>query len=666
MKTLLCALALLSGLGAWAANPSFNDVALIPIVPLGAAGNGVTDDTAALQAAINIAAGSSVTNGLIIIPAGTYHLTSQLTVPPGQYVTNGPVGIRSGLTIRGAGPGKTILDFSAIGNGIGLCLTNYAYDYVSIENLQLKGPMTPTTTSVGIALGASGTTGYTNYPISHTSGWSGSINSVQSVAIIGFGTGLAITNQWNVFVRGCNISSNAYYGIASVNSHGPNIDNCQFIGPWGVPGGTAIGFVGSGAALGDNGTIKNCTILNWTNAVENEELLLNMVDVHMENCNTYYLSTTSATAYPGCNMDGGYILDNGTVLSTWFGAAEEIACCKIDRLNAMRLRINNTLIDTTSSGRAVANVISDGTYSAAFPDVYSPFLGVTYNVRLDTTNSLTFRQRPEVQWASYEGFFQNWNYGFQAPNNNISGWVGCIFTVGTNDLWLTDLGRQAQYPFTNTTHRVMLLNYADLSTNGFVDLPYTQNYATWIYSPCEILLPAGSTNLMITDAGSGLDYWSFVTPSVLDTNIVKIWSSTAATSAGPFALGSTNREYGPLNFKYRLGKGTHSGMMAASALPFVSQLGFTSYTTNLWTSISANGFTNDTAHSWGTNTMVVDIISVGETVQFYTRTGAGGQTSCGTLLFTDTGIANKEYVVGVNCGIKFSVGTFTSGTARGF
>ena len=49
----------------------------INVLDYGATGDGVTDDTAALQAAINASAASDV---CIYVPAGTYKITSELTI----------------------------------------------------------------------------------------------------------------------------------------------------------------------------------------------------------------------------------------------------------------------------------------------------------------------------------------------------------------------------------------------------------------------------------------------------------------------------------------------------------------------------------------------------------------------------------------------------------
>lgn len=59
----------------------------------GAIGNGATDDTAAIQATINLA---SATGGIVFLPSGTYNLSSSLT-------------LANNITIAGAGWGSTFI-----------------------------------------------------------------------------------------------------------------------------------------------------------------------------------------------------------------------------------------------------------------------------------------------------------------------------------------------------------------------------------------------------------------------------------------------------------------------------------------------------------------------------------------------------------------------------
>lgn len=98
----------------------------------GAAGDGVTDDTAAIQEAITAAASSGAE---VFLPSGTYKISSTLTRP-------------GGVSIRGDGRGKSILDYTGIGTAIGVPESGVRTYFGGVRDLTL----TTTTGAVGIDL----------------------------------------------------------------------------------------------------------------------------------------------------------------------------------------------------------------------------------------------------------------------------------------------------------------------------------------------------------------------------------------------------------------------------------------------------------------------------------------------------------------------------------
>lgn len=94
----------------------------VKTAPYGAVGNGVADDTTAIQAAINAA--NTAGGGVVYLPAGTYKISSALT-------------LHNRITIRGDGDFVTnIVQSSTSANGfIGSSLI-----YIIIEHLRLTGP----------------------------------------------------------------------------------------------------------------------------------------------------------------------------------------------------------------------------------------------------------------------------------------------------------------------------------------------------------------------------------------------------------------------------------------------------------------------------------------------------------------------------------------------
>jgi hypothetical protein len=73
---------------------TFTDI--LSVKSFGAVGDGLTDDTAAIQACIDAIA---ATGGMVFIPAGTYHLTAMLTVNAGTH---------RGIIVCGAGSGSIL------------------------------------------------------------------------------------------------------------------------------------------------------------------------------------------------------------------------------------------------------------------------------------------------------------------------------------------------------------------------------------------------------------------------------------------------------------------------------------------------------------------------------------------------------------------------------
>jgi hypothetical protein len=103
----------------------------------GAVGNGTTDDTAAIQTAINAMPSAG---GIVYLPTGTYRITSALT-------------IKSDIFLRGAGANATILkQTSTTAHGV-YALTARR---MSFEDLQILGPGSGVGSGTGIYLDTSG------------------------------------------------------------------------------------------------------------------------------------------------------------------------------------------------------------------------------------------------------------------------------------------------------------------------------------------------------------------------------------------------------------------------------------------------------------------------------------------------------------------------------
>lgn len=80
----------------------FEEGAFISVKSFGATGNGVTDDTAAIQRAVTVLAGTGIT---VWFPAGTYLVDGQVILPTGLVTT---IRMGSGVTILGGNTASTL------------------------------------------------------------------------------------------------------------------------------------------------------------------------------------------------------------------------------------------------------------------------------------------------------------------------------------------------------------------------------------------------------------------------------------------------------------------------------------------------------------------------------------------------------------------------------
>lgn len=111
----------------------FCDVrATIPGSNLVAAGDGVQDDTAALQAAIDLCPSGQV----VVIPEGTYRIS-------------GTLHIESGITVRGAGPDKTKIVQYASEDIVDMSSSSGSFDSVAVKSGHTKGSDTVVVNSAG-------------------------------------------------------------------------------------------------------------------------------------------------------------------------------------------------------------------------------------------------------------------------------------------------------------------------------------------------------------------------------------------------------------------------------------------------------------------------------------------------------------------------------------
>ena len=104
------------------------------VMDYGAKADGVTDDVAAIQAAINAAAAAG--GGTIYMPAGTYKLTKMpFGYPTGTWQNGSNLELKSNCHLKGDGIGNTVL---TAGTDYANCLGAYYQRDVEISHLTLQ------------------------------------------------------------------------------------------------------------------------------------------------------------------------------------------------------------------------------------------------------------------------------------------------------------------------------------------------------------------------------------------------------------------------------------------------------------------------------------------------------------------------------------------------
>jgi hypothetical protein len=166
----------------------------------GAVGNGVADDTAAIQSAVNAALYSTTEGGCLFFPAGTYKVTGLINIPQCE-----------GFVIRGSNAGNTIIKQFTNNTPI----FQFIHDYTSAFTI----------TQLTFTYNTSQTSAQTNAICLY-------FNQTGTVGSDG---------MWNFTISDCEFS-NGYRGISTNPNQsfalwGVSIRKCRF---WGLQGGVYI------------------------------------------------------------------------------------------------------------------------------------------------------------------------------------------------------------------------------------------------------------------------------------------------------------------------------------------------------------------------------------------------------------------------------------------
>ena len=267
-----------------------NAFRVLNVKELGAAGDGSTDDTAAIQNAINLSTNSALPSS-IYFPPGHYKVTSSLRIWPNDTTQN--LGARTGPTrLLGDGSGASIIE-SYVTNGAAIDARIDALDGpglvgFTMERLGIFGPIGrgawTNDASEGLAIGRSNAVHWTGtnwITEGYGSQYYGNQIRVQDCDFSGFTKAIGSTNVWGFVVDGGTFHSNRLHALAFNCTHSASLRN---VSVYGIPlagrlTDIAIGFFAPREApswwgFGDTAKLEQ-TQVQWARvAVYNDELAL--------------------------------------------------------------------------------------------------------------------------------------------------------------------------------------------------------------------------------------------------------------------------------------------------------------------------------------------------------------------------------------------------------
>jgi hypothetical protein len=392
----------------------FADV--VNVKDFGAIGNGVADDTAAIQAAVN----STSPFGEVFFPEGTYKISSTITLPSSSGL--------SGITLRGIGWGSVIKPTSAVSIAI-----RVLGDVVFISNLQFDG--ISTSSAAGIQFEG----GLNNFAVSVT----GCYFSTFANGII------LLTDCYNISnnnFTNCNVS--IYCADSAMNAV---ISNNYVLG-----GSTAVWF-GRVSIQAEGVRVFGNTFL-CTGAGANQITILagleisifnNIIDQTGVGGRAIYISGSSGSSISHIKIRDNWLAGGNTI------AGQCVQVAQGSGLNTNNIWINgntftsydpNTIALTinTVSNYWVTNNNLYGTGTLPFSgtpfivvgsnngNVYGNqnFYGTSFPALTNNTFNYPFVVSGSVQATSFNNSGLTWTTGSGSPEGVVTAAVGSLYSNG--------------------------------------------------------------------------------------------------------------------------------------------------------------------------------------------------------------------------------------------
>lgn len=316
----------------------------------GTPGNG-TDNTAAIQAAVNYAAS---VGKIVFIPAGTYRITAPINFS----------GDTKKYGFHGESNLQTVIycDFTSNVRRAALSLDNPSGQraYVSFKNFKLEGKSDPLT--VGI---------YCN--------WTGSFSQIEDVFVLNFYDGIVVANDFFMKFIGCycinNLNNGLQLGLAINGSSAPCFNNMVLGGLYNINKANGI-YIKNCRALGIFQTAAEAN--EYTNIFLDSVYGGDLSGVYMEYANSLTpsynaqlkitnsqgvtingisVSEFKGNSAPIIDLDGGnngIVISGATIEQGFTGTVRPAIGIKVS--NSFNVTIDGCVIDACSVGIAVSTI----------------------------------------------------------------------------------------------------------------------------------------------------------------------------------------------------------------------------------------------------------------------------------------------------------------------
>ena len=322
----------------------------VSVQDFGAVGNGTTDDTAAIQAAINALSASGV-GGTLLLPAGAYKITQNLSITwPNSTDQNSP----GRITIQGDGADISyIYDYrsdasAATGGAITIDFTTgYANKFFTMLFGQfsiIKKFNATTYTSGAYTIGVGTGLYMKNVPM---------LGEMTDIRIIGYNTGVVMSDCLGVTVSNFNVQLADLGFVVSKSAFSEptmtQFNNCTVAGVKSL----AYVIIGGGPVVFNGGIIELCGVMSGSSQGVSGGIYYRSTD---------FLPTQlvlESVYFEGNGGNADVYIDAQTGMAA--RAVSNISNCMFARNSASLYTVNNIFVNNNSStATLVVNTIGNG------------------------------------------------------------------------------------------------------------------------------------------------------------------------------------------------------------------------------------------------------------------------------------------------------------------